>query len=175
MSKSPSKKQSVLNEDHFRTFGAIIHLFAKYEALMTGIMACVGKADRTFVSMLASELPYRGKRETTLAMIKSNSLPDEQQERIAWFLGELHKHNQLRNAIAHSLWKRGIRPATVRPLSMSVRGGKLDYRGLADDEIDYTGDELVDIANELISNYDKFAEYLDSVGLMPKRSSDDGT
>jgi len=95
-------KEAVLDDEHFRAFGAIIHSFARHEALMVGIMATIMDADVFYVSMITSELPYRGKRETLLAMIKQKPLSENQIEKIGGYLGQLHKYNQLRNAIAHS-------------------------------------------------------------------------
>jgi hypothetical protein len=156
----------VLRDEHFRAFGYIVHLFARHETLMVGIMSKLMKADKGELHMIAAELPYRGKRDALLAMIKSKPLPAEQIERIAWFLGELHKRNGLRNAIAHSAWKHGVRDNAVKPLSLSVRGG-LTIKGTDEDELDYTDEELVNIAIELETNHNRFRDYLFSVDLLP--------
>jgi hypothetical protein len=156
----------VLRDEHFRAFGYIVHLFARHETLMVGIMSKLMKADKGELHMIAAELPYRGKRDALLAMIKSKPLPAEQIERIAWFLGELHKRNGLRNAIAHSAWKHGVRDNAVKPLSLSVRGG-LTIKGTDEDELDYTDEELVNIAIEFETNHNRFRDYLFSVDLLP--------
>jgi hypothetical protein len=160
----------VLRDEHFRAFGAIVHLFARHETLMVGIMSKLMKADIGELHMIAAELPYRGKRDALLAMIKSKPFPAEQIERIAWFLGELHKRNGLRNAIAHSAWKHGVRDNAIKPLSLSVRGERLTIKGTDEDELDYTDEELVNIAIELDTNYYRFRDYLFSVDLLPRDS-----
>jgi hypothetical protein len=165
----PEDQLSVLANEHFRAFGCIIHLFARHEALMVAVMSVLLKTDSGELHMITSELPYRGKRDALLAMIKAKMvLPPEQVERITWFLGQLHKHNGLRNAIAHSTWKSSARPNAVKPLSLSVRGGAVTFKGIEDDEPDYTDEELVNIANELIRNYEQFRDYLLSVNLLPR-------
>jgi hypothetical protein len=163
-----------LTEDRFRAFGAIIHMFARHESLMVGAMSVVMDAEVVPVSMMAAELPYRGKRETLLALIKAKPLPDDQISRIAWFLGELNKRNALRNAIAHQAWKKGLRPNSIKPLGLSVRGGSVSFAGLQEDERDYTVDELIDIANELIRLYEQFRDYLGDVSLLPVHSDESG-
>jgi hypothetical protein len=125
---------SVLRDEHFRAFGGIIHMFARHETLMVGAMSMLLGIDTANLQMITAELPYRGKREALLAMIKIKSLPADQIERIAWFLGELHKYSALRNAIAHSAWKCGARPNSVKPLSLSVRGGEVTFKGVDEGE-----------------------------------------
>jgi hypothetical protein len=160
----------VLRDEHFRAFGAIVHLFARHETLMVGVMSKLMNADIAEFHMIAAELPYRGKRDALLAMIKSKLLPPEQIERITWFLGELHKRNGLRNAIAHSAWKHGARDNAVKPLSLSVRGEKVTIKGTDEDELDYTDQELVNIAIDLDTNYNRFRDYLFSIDLLPRET-----
>jgi hypothetical protein len=160
----------VLHDEHFRAFGAIVHLFARHETLMVGVMSKLMNTDIAELHMIAAELPYRGKRDALLAMIKSKLLPLEQIERITWFLGELHKRNGLRNAIAHSAWKHGARDNAVKPLSLSVRSEKVTIKGTDEDELDYTDQELVNIAIDLDTNYHRFRDYLFSIDLLPREA-----
>lgn len=166
MSASETKLSSVRDE-HFRAFGAIIHMFARFEVLMIAIMNKITGADIPYLFMMMAELPYHRKRDTLLALIKSGTIPSEQIERVTWFLGELHKWNKLRNFIAHLAWKEGKRPHSIKPFGLSGRGGKVTAIGYDPDDRDYTDEELVDIANELESLYSRFQEYLFSVNLLP--------
>jgi hypothetical protein len=162
-----SKPKYVLDDEHFRAFGGIINIFARHEHLMVGVMAKLLGASIFYVSMITSELPYRGKRDTLLAMIKARGLSKTQIEKISGFLGQLHKYNKLRNAIAHSSWKEGSRPESVKPFGMSVRSGDTTVVGMDDEEPDYTAEELINIANELITLRDRFHRYLMSEKLLP--------
>jgi hypothetical protein len=54
-------------------------------------------------------------------------------------------YNGLRNAIAHSAWKEGARPNSVKPLGLSVRGGEVTLRGVEKGERACTDQELIDI------------------------------
>jgi hypothetical protein len=54
------------------------------------------------------------------------------------------------NDIAHHTWIEGARKNSVKPLSISSRGGDAKVRGVLDDDKDYTIDELHNIAENLI-------------------------
>jgi hypothetical protein len=171
MSEAAGPPPPILYDEHFRAFGGIINAFARHEMLMVGAMSKLLNTDSAELQMITAELPYRGKRDALLAMIKVKQLPPDQIERIAWFLGELHKYNGLRNAIAHSSWTEGARPNSVKPFSLSVRGGEVILRGVNQDERDYTEQELIDIARELFRNQERFRDYLFSVNLLPRRTA----
>ena len=135
--------------------------------LSTGIALL--RAPLSNVSLLMTGLGYSGKRDAVLSLLRDVPLPEEHIERIRWFLGELHKHNQLRNHIAHSIWRTGSRPDSIKPVGANARGGLARFLGESADEKDWLSDELVVIADELGDNYDHFVEFLHSVGLMPPR------
>jgi hypothetical protein len=159
-------KPYVLTPDHFMAFGSIIQNFARHEYLMQTLMSAIIEAPVTPISMLTVELSYRARREALLSLMKAKPLPKKQIERIETFLSSLHKRNALRNAIAHNVWKEGKRSGTVRPLGLSVRGGAVAFKGMADDEEEYTVDKLIKIANELGRLHDKFSAYLEKEGLL---------
>jgi hypothetical protein len=170
----PDRTKLLLQDEHFRAFGAIMHTFARHESLMVGVISVLMNADIPFVSMITAELPYRGKVDTLKAMMKVKLLPAAQIEKINGYLGELKKWNALRNAIAHSTWKEGDRPGSVKPFGLSVRGGDATFTGLEEEERDYTAEELINIANQLINLRDRFRRYLKSVDLLPKAAANDG-
>jgi hypothetical protein len=98
--------------------------------------------------------------------MRAKPLPTAQLQRIETFLSILDKRNGLRNAIAHQAWKEGTRSGSVRPIGISVRGGQAKFKGLAQNEDEYTVDKLRCIANELARQYDSFVAYLDREGLL---------
>lgn len=157
----------LLDDDHFRAFGAIIHAFARHEALMVGAISKLVGANVVQITMVTAELPYRGKRDTLLALMKANSLPDDQIEKLSGYLGELHRSNPLRNAIAHSVWREGDRPGSIKPLGLSVRGGEASFLGIEAEDRDYTKKELISIANQLMDLRTRVFTYLQSIGLLP--------
>ena len=172
MAEPIPKLFSPVGDEHFRAFGAIVHMFARHEFLMIGIISVITKLPVHQAAMLMAELPYRGKRETLLAMIKLTR-PAIQVEKISGYLGELHKWNQLRNAIAHCIWVDGARPNTIKAMSMSVRGGSADFKGIDDEEPEYTAKDLVSAATQLVNLHSRFKEYLFAERLIPIARADD--
>jgi hypothetical protein len=151
---------------HCTAFGAIIQGFARCEYLMAIIVSTLTNTDvfRTFALMI--DLGYAGKRNTTRAIIDLSELPPEQKERLKWFLGEIHKHNQLRNCIAHLAWTVGTRPDSVKPYGATTRRGKLEVTGMSEDDGDFLVSELEFAANELADTYNKLTDYLIEIGIM---------
>jgi hypothetical protein len=154
--------------DHMAAFGSIVQHFARHEYLMqTLARSLVHAPELSNIALLTSGLGYSGKRDAILSLLRDVQLPPRQKERIKWFLGELHKHNQLRNHVAHSIWKAGTRPHSIKPIGADARGGLARFIGLDPKEKDWLLDELLHIANELGKNHDRFVDYLASVSLMP--------
>ncbi len=110
---------------------------------------------------------YSGKRNATRAVIDLSHVDDAQKEKLKWFLGQVHKHNQLRNCIAHNIWAKGNRPGSIKPFGISVRSGAMKVTGMADDDDDFLKSDFEAIANEVIHTYNTFRDYLVSVVLMP--------
>jgi hypothetical protein len=133
-----------------------------------GIVCALLKAPLSNVALITAGLGCSGKRDALLSLLRDVPLPVDQIERLRWFLGELHKHNQLRNHIAHSMWTAGTRPHSIKPLGADARSGLAKFLGEEPTEKDWLLAELIDIADELGTNYDRFVDYLDSVGLMPR-------
>jgi hypothetical protein len=154
--------------DHMTAFGCIVQHFARHEYLMQSVMCMLLKIPNSLsnVALVTSGLGYTGKRDALLSLLRDVDIDASQRERIRWFMGELHKHNQLRNHVAHSMWKAGERPGSIKPLGANPRGGKAKFVGHDPNEPDYLLDELTEIADELGRNFDGFRDYLDSVGLM---------
>jgi hypothetical protein len=163
----PEENVAPVTHDHLHAFGAIVHLFARLEAVMVGTLRALTKIDVFDALMLAAELPYRGKRDTLLAMIKDKGLPHDQTEKISGYLANFHQHNFLRNCIAHSDWVAGDRPGAIRPIYVSVRDQELTIMGLDPGDRDYTAKELLSIAKQLATIQQSFQKYLRSVGLDP--------
>jgi hypothetical protein len=167
MAKSRRRELYEVLPDHMMAFGSIVQHFARHEFLMQGIMCALLKIPLSNVSMLTSGLGYAGKRDALRSLLRDTDIAGDRRERIVWFLGELHKHNQLRNHVAHSMWIAGTRPGSIKPLGADPRGGDAKFLGLDPAEKDYMLAELTEIADELGRNFDRFRDYLASVDLMP--------
>lgn len=154
-----------LNEDHFYCFGALIQAFARCESLIGMVAANMVKLNLYETMILMSEHGYAGKRNTTKSLVAASNLPDKTKEKLQWFLGEVHKHNGLRNHIAHSVWVVGKRPKSVKPFGLSARSGKPLITGMRDEDSDYLIEELESQAQELNKTYNDFKDYLQAEGL----------
>jgi hypothetical protein len=117
------------------------------------------------VVFATSGLGYAAKRDAFKNLLVHSGQPDAQIERLRGYLGELQKHNDLRNNIAHAIWRDGARPGAIKPMRAITRGGKGEFIGHDNDERDYTALELADIADQLARNYNKFLDYLVEIGL----------
>lgn len=150
-------------------FGAIVQWFARHEFLMQGAIAGALGISAAHAAMATSLLSHTQKHDTLKSLLKFESASaNRHAERIAWYLGETKKYLRLRNDIAHSVWKVGARPGSIRPMYATARGGDGKFVGHADDERDYIVQDLAQIADELSDRYDQFEHFLRSNGLLPK-------
>jgi hypothetical protein len=105
----------------------------------------------------------RPKRDALYSYMELYETPDDLKLQIKRFLDAANEYNALRNHIAHSLWRRGSRPNSVRPLTIKVRGGKCKLIG-ADDEPDYTETEFALIADKLRQIHNSYMEFMKARG-----------
>jgi hypothetical protein len=78
---------------------------------------------------------------------------------------DFNSFSGLRNAIAHHVWKAGTRVGSVKPLSISSRGGTKKIRGLTENERDYTLEDLLRAGNDLRVIRESFLNFLNSKGV----------
>lgn len=141
-------------------FGTIVQWFARHEYLMEVIAANLSGCPIANAAFFMAETGYAGKRNITKSLISLSSLEPKKQERLQWLLGQLHKHNQLRNAIAHNTWCEGTRSGSIKPLGIRVRTGKAEITGIDPSEPDHTTAELWAAADDLAKNYNQLRDYL---------------
>jgi hypothetical protein len=134
---------------------------------MTIIVSFVTKTDLIQTVIMMAEHNYTGKRNTARSIIYMSSLKPKQKEKLIWFLGEIHKHNALRNHIAHSTWVVGTRPGSIKPFGISIRDRKPRFVGMGEGEPDWMVSDLEAAADELNRTYDDLKDYMDSIGLVP--------
>ena len=144
---------------HFACFGGIMHSFARLEWVIQGTMAAVAGVDVGKITLLTRDLGYTAKRDALYSYMELYETSDELKAPIKGFLDAAHEYNALRNHIAHSLWRRGSRPNSVRPLTIRVRGGKCKLVG-GDDEPDYTEAELGLIADKLRQIHNSYMQFM---------------
>lgn len=148
---------------HFATFGGIVHSFARFEWVIQGTMAAISGLDIGKITVLTRELGYSAKREALYSYMELYETPENLKSGIKGFLDALHGYSGLRNHIAHSLWKPGSRPNSIRPLAIKVRGGKGKLIG-EDTDADYTDVDLAHIADKLRRLHNSYIQFLRSQG-----------
>ena len=156
----------VVNEEFVAVFGAIIQSFARFEFAMCLATAAILKVDLGAVMTIMAGLGYRGKLHAYQSILKLYRPDPAIAERLNWFNGEIGTHNTLRNNIAHSLWVKGTRPASIKPFQVQVHGGAGRLLGMADDEEDWTKPELECVVLHIDKRYTGLMSYLTKSGLL---------
>jgi|ERR1700677_692690 hypothetical protein len=133
---SLTRKPSLITEDHFRAFGAIVHQFARFEVLI-GIIINRALGGRQFgvTAIAISGLSYSQKSDALKTLLKIVSFPQTQNEIIIDYVISFNCHSALRNDIAHRIWNIGTRPGSIKAIEASSRGGKIKIRGTQPDEL----------------------------------------
>jgi hypothetical protein len=154
-----------LTHGHLSTFGSIVHTFARIENLMQVTMGrLVRLTGGTVVTvdmviLLTKPMTYSQKRDSLYSCMEAFNLSEPTNTEITTLFDAAHKHNALRNHIAHAIWRRGKRPTSVKPAFLDLRQGKGRLGGYDDDERDYTLSELQIIANELMETRSAIIQY----------------
>ena len=140
---------NLVTDRHLIGFGAITHQYARFERLIEAVVSRVLDKNLGVIGLLMSGLGYRAKVDVLESLLKIFIPPQNVKEPLEKCLVGFEANTGLRNSIAHHEWVPGARPDSIRPLSISARSGKARVRGLEDDELDYTPEEMIAIANEL--------------------------
>jgi hypothetical protein len=168
-----------LTARHLELFGTIVQWFAHYELLVQDVMAAIAGADAAAIMLLTRRLDFAEKRRALLDLMRHRPIPMDQSDRIHDFLAIPDKLTGLRNDIAHSAWipgavATGVQPNWVLRIPSSVkpsRGDAAIYGSYVEDpqeEVEYTLDDLSQIAATLAGNYALFLSYLQEKSLTPR-------
>jgi hypothetical protein len=157
-----------LTKNHLLVFGAIIQQFAHFERLIEIVInSALGARQYGVTAIALSGLSYSAKCDVLKSLLKIVNFPNDHNEIIKTHVGNFNAYSRLRNDIAHHTWIPGDRPGSIKPLSVSARGGKAEVRGVHDDERDYKLDELDEIARTLIRIHNELRDFLEKVGAIP--------
>lgn len=175
---------SCLTERHLMLFGAIVQWFARHELLIEEIMASVAGSDTACIMLVTRGLDFGGKRAALHDLLRHREVPLDQFDRIYAYLVLLDTHRGLLNDILHAAWAPGkppnsIQPAwilglppTIRPMHATADTPAHAFVETDEDRLSYTVEELVEIAQTLASNHERFASYLEGVGLIHRHVDD---
>jgi hypothetical protein len=159
-----------LTDAHFRAFGAIMHLFARFERLVEiNIHQISGGRALGITALVISGLSYSAKVDAlrsllSFSIIGGNENIGAEMENL---IREFDNHSLLRNGIAHHTWVFGDREGAVKPVSVSARGGKSKFRGIVSGERDYKLVELLSIERDLFSIIVRLRDLMLAAGAIP--------
>lgn len=155
-----------LTLDHLQAFGAIIQQFARFERLVEITIGGLLGVDYGLAAVTVAGLGYNAKCDALLSLVAVTSIPKEQKTEISRHLKAFNHRAGLRNSIAHNIWREGKYPGSIKPMSVTARGGNAKVRGLKDDENEYTEVILFKIANDLNGIHNDFRAFLLEVGFI---------
>ena len=154
-----------ITNNHLTIFGAIVHQFARFERLIEEtIHELLGAKQLAVTAMTLSALSYSNKKEALLSLLGIYDIKGVDGDKIKKYVTDFNAHSYLRNHIAHHTWIEGTRPGSIKPATISSRGGKLKVTGVLDSDQDYTISELDGIVRQLIQLATDFDSYMEKVG-----------
>lgn len=162
MSTSP-KQESPITRDHYASFGMVIHQFALIDAALEEAIREMLGLERYQAAFLMPELRHEQKRSMFLALLENVKVTDERRLFVAKLIERIENKSRLRNHFAHSVWTKGNKPNSIKPMSIRVRK-KLKLLGSDDNEKEYTPKELEQNAIEIGVIYELLKSFIESGG-----------
>jgi hypothetical protein len=116
-------------------------------------------------SLIISGLGYRAKVDTLNSLFDMVRIGDDVKHNTAMknIIADFDKYSSIRNAIAHNTWVNGRRKNSVKPLNISIRGGKAKIKGVRTNEKEYTIKELIVIEKALKDRHDALGHLVLSI------------
>jgi len=149
-------------------FGFIISMFAKLERQMTIAMAGLLDTDLGTAAILMSAAGFSAKRQTLHHINWTTPMAGTFNADLSALLAEIELLTKVRNLIAHSIWVRGTRPDSIRPMNIDTRGKRLKLFGHEDTERDYTVDDIRNEGRKIDALQRELIALLESSGLLAK-------
>jgi hypothetical protein len=181
-----TKPSDCVTERHLMLFGTIVRWFARHEVLMQQIIATVIGSDLADVMLLTKTLTTGEKRIALLGLLRHREIPLDRFDAVYNYLIILETFSFLMNDIKHSEWiagkaSRSIQPdwilkpkPTIKPVHGGENGRSLGFLEDYEDKVEYTLEQLTETAETLGENYQSFAAYCRSVGLLVAREKEFG-
>jgi hypothetical protein len=169
-----------LTERHLTLFGTIVQWFARYELLMQEIMATVIGSDSAAAMLLTRDLTFSEKHQALLRLLRHRRVPLDRFDVVRAYLKVPHALSSLCDDIVHSAWVAGPspnsiqpdwilqRPPTIKPMHKAADTRPEDFKEDEDDRVEYTLDELAEIAETLRENHESLFNYAREVGLIDR-------
>ena len=152
------------NEDQLCAFGAIIWQSAGLESLMHFAIAGLLSLDVSKSLLITSPMAFNQKKDLWRVLTDSADVPQDLSQKMNGFIKRVEEIQGLRNYVAHSVWTKGTRPKSIKPMRVQARG-KVQVLGMDEKERDYTTEELFDEYERIRQIGQELEEFLIEQGL----------
>ncbi len=159
---------SAVTPEHATAFGFIINIFAKIEMQMQITAAGILDTDLGTALILMGDTHYRQKQTTLRNLHATHGIAGHWNPQLIEILDEVSKLSKLRNHIAHSTWRAGRKPGSIKPMGMALRGGTPKPYGYKHNEKNYTVADLEASARSIAATSKRFTKFLSETGLEAK-------
>ena len=147
------KNTNPVSEKHVFQFGLITSTYALAEQGIILTLSGILNVNISTMMILASPYGATDLRNVAKSIAKLK-YKGKQLDKFLGITGIVKKHSVLRNAIAHSMWTKGYREDSIRPIRMQIREGKANPKGFHEEEKDYSLNDFELAASELADVYD---------------------
>jgi hypothetical protein len=155
-----------MSREHYAGFGMVITMTCHLDGLLDQIIIAMTKStnEPAFYPILTF-LSAKDKRDYIVAMAGVSTWPPYAIDGLTRLMARAKKALDLRNSIAHNIWRRGRRVGTIKPMSMSARGG-LKLLGSEQNEREWTAPQLEAEARKIHQLGMDLAEFMKRYGLV---------
>ena len=137
--------------------------FALVDAALEDAIREMLGLERHQAAFLMPQLRHEQKRNMFLALLEKVNVTEERRLNVVKLIEKIETKSRLRNYIAHSVWTKGRKPNSIKPMSITAKK-KLKLLGFEHNEKEYTAKELERAAYEIGETYDQLKAFIESGG-----------
>jgi hypothetical protein len=155
-----------MSRDHFAAFGMIVTMTSHLDALFDQIIvAMTESANKPAFYPILTFLSAKDKRDYIQAMARISTWPPYAIDGIMRLMDRAKTVFSLRNDVAHLVWRKGRKPGTIKPMSLSARS-VLKVLGSEHNEREWTAAQLEAEAHKIHELGLELARFMDRYGLV---------
>lgn len=140
----------IISDRHYMLFGRIVSNYARAEVGFRFVLGAMLHLPMEFMLLLSAPYTSLHLRNATKAVAKIVIHDDQVTlEKLVGLLGTHKSLSLIRNDISHNMWRQGDGDA-IRPMGADIREGKLEFVGIADDDRQYSREDLRLAANKSV-------------------------
>jgi hypothetical protein len=154
-----------MSREHYAGFGMVITMTCQLDGLLDQIIVAMTKAEPPAYPLLTF-LSAKDKRDYIVAMAGVSTWPPYASKGMVGLMKRVKTAFDLRNTIAHAVWRKGRRAGTIKPMSMSARAD-LKILGSEPNEREWTAPHLIAEAHKIHELGTDLAKFMRRYGLAP--------